>query len=58
MDINLTDYGIQGDKLIFRCWEADFIGKASTVHEKLVNPHNALDVYDKKYTVGTYIYLF
>ncbi len=42
MDVNLRDYGINGKKLIFRCWEAEFVGLADTVHEKLVNPHNAL----------------
>lgn len=42
MDINLTDFGIHGEKLLFRCWEAEFVGKTSSVHETLVNPHNAL----------------
>ena len=42
MDTKLADYGIQGPKLIFKCWEAEFVGNTDTVHEKLVNPHNAL----------------
>lgn len=42
VDVNLEDFGIYGEKLLFRCWESEFVGKASTVHEKLVNPHNAL----------------
>ena len=42
VDINLADYGIMGEKLIFRCWEADFVEKGTTVHENLVNPHSAL----------------
>ncbi len=42
MDVNLADFGIKGDKLIFKCWEADFVGKTDTVHERLVSPHNAL----------------
>lgn len=42
MDVNLADFGIDGEKLIFKCWEAEFVGKTNTVHERLVNPHNAL----------------
>ena len=42
MDTNLADYGIDGDKLVFRCWEAQFVGKTNTVHERLANPHSAL----------------
>jgi alpha-galactosidase len=42
VDINLEQYGIKGEKLIFKCWESEFIGKASTIHEDLVNPHSAL----------------
>lgn len=42
MDVNLADYGIEGKKLIFRCWEAEFVGMESSVHENLVNPHSAL----------------
>lgn len=42
MDVNLEDFGMAGDKLVFKCWEARFVGKTNTVHERLVNPHNAL----------------
>ena len=42
IDVNLADYGIEGEKLIFRCWEAEFVGQGINVHEDLVNPHNAL----------------
>lgn len=42
IDVNLTDFGILGEKLVFKCWEAEFVGKTDIVHEKLVNPHNAL----------------
>ena len=42
MDMNLADFGISGDKLVFKCWEAKFVGRTSKVHERLVNPHNAL----------------
>ena len=42
MDVDLSDFGISGDKLVFKCWEARFVGKTNTVHERLVNPHNAL----------------
>ena len=42
MDVSLADFGIEGDKLVFKCWEAKFVGKTDNVHERLVNPHNAL----------------
>lgn len=42
MDISLNDYKIEGEKLVFKCWESEFVGKTDTIHEKLVNPHNAL----------------
>lgn len=42
IDVDLKEYGFKDDKLIFKCWEAEFVGKASTIHEELVNPHNAL----------------
>lgn len=42
MDINLADFGIAGEKLVFKCWEAKFVDKTTTIHERLVNPHNAL----------------
>ncbi len=42
IDVNLNDFGICGKKLIFRCWESEFVGLTDTVSEKLVNPHNAL----------------
>ena len=42
MDVSLADFGIEGEKLVFKCWEAKFAGKTNTVHERLVNPHNAL----------------
>ena len=42
MSVALADYGIQGEKLVFRCWEAELVGKTDTLCEKLVNPHNAM----------------
>ena len=42
MDINLTDFGITGEKLVFKCWESEFVGKTSAIYDKLVNPHYAL----------------
>ena len=42
MDINLIDYGIEGEKLVFNCWDTKFAGKTNHIYEKLVNPHNAL----------------
>ena len=42
VDVNLADYGIEGEKLIFRCWEAEFAAKGTSIHENLVNPHSAL----------------
>jgi hypothetical protein len=42
VDISLDQYGIKGAKLIFKCWESEFVGKSSTIHEDLVNPHSAL----------------
>ena len=42
MDVNLKDFGIDGKKLIFKCWESEFVSLADSVHERLVNPHNAL----------------
>ena len=40
--VSLKDYGIDGKKLIFSCWDAEFIGIDTEINEKLVNPHNAL----------------
>lgn len=42
VDISLEEYGIKGEKLIFKCWESEFVGKSSTIYEDLVNPHSAL----------------
>jgi hypothetical protein len=42
MEVKLADFGIEGEKLVFKCWEAEFIGKTDIMAEKLVNPHNAL----------------
>ena len=42
MDTKLSDYGIEGEKLVFKCWEAEFVGKTNTIHERLANPHSAL----------------
>ena len=42
MDVDLSDFGISGDKLVFKCWEARFMGKKNSIHERLVNPHSAL----------------
>jgi hypothetical protein len=42
MEVCLDDFGIQGEKLVFKCWEAELVGKTSVIHERLVNPHNAL----------------
>lgn len=42
MEVKLSDYGIAGERLVFRCWEAEFVGKVNTVKERLVTPHNAL----------------
>lgn len=42
MDVYLADFGIEGDKLVFKCWEGEFVGKTSSMHERLVNPHSAL----------------
>ena len=42
IEIKLDEFGIEGKKLVFRCWESEFVGKTDNVQEKLVNPHNAL----------------
>ena len=42
MTVCLEDYGITGERLVFKSWEAQFVGKTDKIEEKLVNPHNAL----------------
>ena len=40
--LSLKDLGIDGEKLVFKCWEAEFVGKTASMSERLVNPHSAL----------------
>ena len=40
--LSLKDFGIEGEKLVFKCWEAEFVGKTDKMSERLVNPHSAL----------------
>lgn len=40
--VSLSDYGIDGEKLVFNCWDAKFVAKTNVIEERLVNPHNAL----------------
>ncbi len=42
MTTELSDYSIEGKKLVFDCWNPTFKGVCSSVKEGLVNPHNAL----------------
>ncbi len=40
-EVRLRDYDIEGEKLIFDCWESTFLGKTDRISRKLVNPHSA-----------------
>lgn len=42
METCLSDYGIYGQKLVIKCWEASFVGKTDKLNEELVSPHNAM----------------
>ncbi len=42
MTTQLFDFGINGRKLVFDCWEPKFMGICDQIENKLVNPHNAL----------------
>lgn len=57
MEIRLADFGIEGERLVFKCWEAEFVGKTKTMQERLVNPHNALMYMVKEIPAGpTFLY--
>ena len=42
MTVKLSDYGIEGKKMVVKCWEAKIVGVTEEMQETLVNPHSAL----------------